>query len=78
MSWMSTESDSDWVYVVDTGLKSSDGKTLREVLLDIVEAFPTYDLGSDRGIDEAIKEMGIKLGEVASFEAVINDSPPQN
>ena len=61
------DSESDWVYLVDTGLKSRDGKTARKVLLDIIKAFPEYDLKSDEGIDKAIEEMVTKLGEVVSF-----------
>ena len=62
------DSESDWVYLVDTGLKSRDGKTARKVLLDIIKAFPGYDLKSDEGVDKAIEEMVTKLGEVVSFQ----------
>jgi hypothetical protein len=55
-------SKSDWLYLIDTGLKSSDGKTAREVLLDIIKAFPGYDLESDEGFDKAIEEIATKLG----------------
>jgi hypothetical protein len=57
-------SESDWVYLIDTGLKSSDGKTAHEVLLDIIKAFPKYDLKSDEGIDKAIGEIATKLGKL--------------
>jgi hypothetical protein len=37
-------------------------------LLDVIKAFPKYDLQSDEGIDKAIEAMAGKLGEVVSFE----------
>ena len=46
----------------------SDGKTARKVLLDIIKAFPNYDLKSDEGVDKAIEEITTKLGEVVSFQ----------
>jgi len=58
---------SNWLYLVDTGLKSSNGKTAREVLLDIMDAFPGYDLESDEGIERAIDEMVTKLGQTVNF-----------
>ena len=57
-------SEFDWVYLVDTGPKSSDGKTACEVLLDIIKAFPKYDLKSDEGIDKGIGEIATKLGKL--------------
>src|ERR1700689_4525015 len=59
---------SNWVWIMDTGLKSSKGKTMREVLLDVIEAFPKYDLESAEGTNKAIEEMEEKLGEVAIFK----------
>jgi hypothetical protein len=59
---------SDWGCLIDTGLKSSEGKSVSEVLLDVIKAFPSYDLGSDDGIEKAIKEIATKLDEVASFK----------
>jgi hypothetical protein len=35
---------SNFVWIIDTGRKSSKGKTMREVLLDVIEVFPKYDL----------------------------------
>jgi hypothetical protein len=61
-------SQSDWLYLIDRGLKSSDGGTARGVLNDVIEAFPKYDLQSDEGINKAIEEMATKLGKVVSFE----------
>ena len=39
-----------------------------EVLLDVIEVFPKYNLESAEGINKAIQEMEEKLGEVASFK----------
>ena len=41
-----------------------------QVLLDVIEMFPKYDLESDEGINKAIKEIEEKLGEVASFKEI--------
>ena len=62
------DSNSDWVYLIDKSFKSSDGKTAHKVLLDIIKAFPNYDLKSDEGVDKAIEEITTKLGEVVSFQ----------
>jgi hypothetical protein len=50
------------------GLKSSDGKTAHQVLLDVIKDFPKYDLKFDEGIDKAIEEITTKLGKVVSFK----------
>lgn len=65
-------SRSDWVYLIDTGRKSSDGKTVREVLLDIFKAFPKYDLNSDEGIEKAIEEIATKLGTWRASKRVVD------
>jgi hypothetical protein len=39
-----------------------------EVLLDVIEVFPQYNLESVERINKAIEEMEEKLGEVASFK----------
>ena len=39
--------------MIDSDIKSSEGNAVGEVLLDIIEAFPKYNLGKDgsyRGI----------------------------
>jgi orotate phosphoribosyltransferase-like protein len=59
---------SDWVCIIDTGLKSSEGKTIREVLLDVLEAFAKYDLESAEGTKKAIKDIEAKVGEVATIK----------
>lgn len=41
---------------------------MRKVLLDVINAFPACDFRSDDRITEAIKEIGIKLGEAANFK----------
>jgi hypothetical protein len=59
---------SNFVWIIDSGQKSSKGKTMREVLLDVVEVFLKYDLESAEGINKAVEKMEEKLGEVASFK----------
>lgn len=44
---------------------------MQEVLLDVLEVFPKYDLESAEGTNKAIKEMEQKLGEVANFKEKI-------
>ena len=53
---------------MDTGLKSSEGKTTQDVLLDVLEAFGKYDLESAEGTKQAIKDIEAKVGEVANIE----------
>jgi hypothetical protein len=59
---------SDWCRVIDTGLTTSDGKTVRDVLIDIMQTFPSYDLETDEGIHDAIEDMRTQFGGVASIE----------
>jgi len=60
--------DSGWVSIINTGMKSSEGKSVGEVLLDAIEAFPKYDTESAEGTNKAIREMEVAIGEVAGFE----------
>jgi hypothetical protein len=39
-----------------------------EVLLDVIEVLPKYDLESAEGINKAVEEMEERLGKVASFK----------
>jgi hypothetical protein len=41
---------------------------VRNVLLDIIKAFPQNDLGSAEVIDKTIEEIEAKIGEVISIE----------
>lgn len=41
---------------------------VREVLLDVLEAFPKYDLESAEGTKKAVKDIEGKIGEVATIE----------
>jgi hypothetical protein len=59
---------SNWAGIIGAGRKWSDGKRMREILLDVIEAFPKYDLESAEGTNKAIEEIEEKLGEVASFK----------
>jgi hypothetical protein len=59
---------SDWCRVIDTGLTTSEGKTVREVLIAIMQKFPSYDLETNEGIRDAIEDMRTQIGEVATIE----------
>jgi hypothetical protein len=65
--WTSDATDTEWVRIVDTGQKNVDGKTLREILIDILEKFPSYDLLSEEGVAEASQDIEASLSPVASF-----------
>ena len=54
--------------MVDTLKKDADGKTLREVLVDVLAKFPSYDLLSEKGVAEAIQDIEGRLNPVATFE----------
>jgi len=64
------ETGSQWVSIIDSGAKNADGKTLAEVLIDIMDKFPKYDLNSEEGITETIRDIETSLDPIASFEAV--------
>jgi len=51
-------------------LKKDDGKALRKVLVDLLVKFPNYDLLSEKGVEEAIRDMEARLSSVATFEEV--------
>ena len=53
--------------IVDNGQKNVDGKTLREILIDVLDKFPSYDLLSEEGIAEANHDIEATLSPVASF-----------
>jgi hypothetical protein len=55
------------VRIVETGQKNVDGKTLREILIDILDKFPGYDLLSEEGVAEANHDIEATLSPVASF-----------
>ena len=57
------------VRIMDT-LKKDDGKALRKVLVDLLVKFPNYDLLSEKGVEEAIRDMEARLSSVATFEEV--------
>jgi hypothetical protein len=61
-------SDSKWIRVVDSGLKNANGRSVAEVLADILNKFPSYELQSEEGSEMAIRDIESKLSEVASFE----------
>jgi len=51
-------------------LKKDDGKALQKVLVDLLVKFPNYDLLSEKGVEEAIRDMEARLSSVATFEEV--------
>jgi hypothetical protein len=59
---------SGWCHVIDTGLTTSNGKTVRNVLINIMQTFPSYDLETDEGICKAIKDTRTQFGELANIE----------
>lgn len=60
--------DPKWIRILDSDLRNADGQTVREVLVDILNKFPTYDLQSQQGSEVAIRDIEHKLSSVASFE----------
>jgi hypothetical protein len=60
--------DSKWCPIFVTGQTNSEGKTAREVLLDVIEIFPTYNLGCATGLQEAIEDMEERFVEVGAHE----------
>ena len=50
---------------------------VREVLLDVLEAFPKYDLESAEGTKKAVKDIEGKIGEVATIEERTTICSPQ-
>lgn len=57
--------DTSW----DT-LKKDNGKALRKALVDLLARFPNYDLLSEKGVEEAIRDIEERLSPVATFEEV--------
>jgi hypothetical protein len=60
--------DPKWIRILDSDLRNADGQTVREVLVDTLNKFPTYDLQSQQGSEIAIRDIEHKLSSVASFE----------
>ena len=60
---------SGWVRIMDT-LKKGNGKVLRKALVDLLARFPNYGLLSEKGVEEAIRDIEKRLGPVATFEEV--------
>jgi hypothetical protein len=71
--WTSDATDTEWVRIVDTGQKNVDGKTLGEILIDILEKFPSYDLLSEEGVAEASQDIEASLSPVALFREMRRD-----
>ena len=64
--------------IVDTCQKNVDGKTLKEILIDILEKFPSYDLLSEEGVAEASQDIEASLSPVASFREMRRDVRAQS
>ena len=58
------DQDTKWVRVIDSNLKNTNGQTLRDVLIDILDKFPNYDLQSKQGSEAAIHDIESKLKTV--------------
>ena len=54
--------------ISDSSQKDVDGKPLREVMIDVLEKFPSYDLLSEEGVAEASRDIEATLSPVASFK----------
>ena len=63
----------DWIRIIENGQKSVDGKTLGEVLVDILDKFPSYDLLSEEGVAEASHDIEARLSPVAKFKELESD-----
>jgi hypothetical protein len=61
-------SESGWVKILDTKLKNEQGQTVQQVLVEILDKFPDYDLETKKGAEVAIRDIESKLVGMASFE----------
>ncbi|KDR65109.1 hypothetical protein GALMADRAFT_162481 [Galerina marginata CBS 339.88] len=52
---------SEWYRLFNNGQKDAQGKGLSEILLDIFEKFPGYDLTSEKGLAQAADEINAAL-----------------
>ena len=59
--------------IIENGQKSVDGKTLGEILVDILDKFPSYDLLSEEGVAEASHDIEASLSPVAKFKELRSD-----
>jgi hypothetical protein len=50
------------------GQTNSEGKTAQEVLLDVIDIFPTYGLRCVAGIQEAIEDIEERFVEVGAHK----------
>lgn len=65
--------ESDLLRIIHKDLKNEKGKTVQEVLVDILKKFPKYDFETKEGSEAAICDMEKKLvsiADIASFEEV--------
>lgn len=63
----------NWASIVYTGQKNSEGKAADQVIVELLEKFPQYDLVSDEGIQKAIEEIGTMLDEVGANTNNVSD-----
>lgn len=59
--------DSGSVTIIDTGRRNAKGQAVREVLIDILNEFPRYELQSEAGSEAAIRDIESRLSGIASF-----------
>jgi hypothetical protein len=57
--------------------RSHDGLTLQEILVEIMEKFPKYDLSTDVSAFEAITSIEERLAEVAEFYEIVEEELKQ-
>jgi len=69
----SDAADTGWVTIIEKekGQKNVAGKTLGEILVDILDKFPSYDLLSEEGVSEASHDIEASLSPVATSKELI-------
>ncbi|RXW24502.1 hypothetical protein EST38_g1340 [Candolleomyces aberdarensis] len=70
LSGKSVSTTTEWIRVIDTNRKSSDGLSVRDLLVDLLRQFPRFDLQSPQAAEEVVNKIESRLAEVASFKEV--------
>lgn len=58
------DSETDWLIARD----NTDGMFLQQTLVDLLEAFPHFDLSSEKGTEATIHAIEVRLGNAAIFD----------
>ena len=53
--------------IQDSFQTNAEGKILSQVLVGILDKFPSYDLESEKGVEAAIYDIEARLNPVATF-----------